>query len=74
MVAPTPARSTEGDRTRVKAPAWDQATEVFAALNPLPMPWVESADVTNAVIFLVSDEGRYITGLELKIDAGFCLA
>lgn len=38
------------------------------------MPWVEAADVTSAVMVLVSDEGRYITGLELKIDAGFCLA
>lgn len=58
----------------IDGPTREQAAEVFATLNPLPVPWVESADVTNAVMFLVSDEGRYITGLELKIDAGFCLA
>lgn len=55
-------------------PTRDQAAEVFATLNPFPVPWVEAADVTNAVLFLVSDEGRYVTGLELKVDAGFCLA
>jgi SDR family mycofactocin-dependent oxidoreductase len=55
-------------------PTRDDATEVFSTLNPFPVPWVDAADVTNAVLFLVSDEGRYITGLELKIDAGFCLA
>jgi (+)-trans-carveol dehydrogenase len=55
-------------------PTREQAAEVFATLNPFPVPWVEAVDVTNAVLFLVSDEGRYITGLELKIDAGFCLA
>ena len=52
----------------------EQAAEVFATLNPFPVPWVDSLDVTNAVMYLVSDEGRYVTGLELKIDAGFCLA
>jgi NAD(P)-dependent dehydrogenase (short-subunit alcohol dehydrogenase family) len=55
-------------------PTREQASEVFATLNPFPVPWVDAADVTNAVMFLASEEGRYITGLELKIDAGFCLA
>jgi len=57
----------------LEQPTREQAREVFTTLNPFPVPWIDAADVTNAVLFLVSDEGRYITGLEMKIDAGFCL-
>lgn len=39
--------------------------------NLLPVPFVEPADVTNAVLFLISDSGRYITGMTLPVDAGF---
>jgi len=42
----------------------------FQELNALPIPWVESADISNAVLFLASDEARYITGITLPIDAG----
>jgi SDR family mycofactocin-dependent oxidoreductase len=40
--------------------------------NPLPIDILDTDDVTNAVLFLVSDEGRYITGVMLPVDAGFC--
>ncbi|MBL7498831.1 mycofactocin-coupled SDR family oxidoreductase [Frankia sp. CNm7] len=36
----------------------------------LPIDWVESIDVSNAVLFLASEEARYITGVALPIDAG----
>ena len=36
----------------------------------LPIPWVEPVDISNAVLWLASDESRYVTGLEVKIDAG----
>ncbi len=39
-------------------------------LNALPVPLIEATDVSNAVLFLVSDESRYVTGLEFKVDAG----
>jgi NAD(P)-dependent dehydrogenase (short-subunit alcohol dehydrogenase family) len=44
--------------------------EAFKTLNALPIPWVESVDISNAVVFLASDQGRYITGTELRVDAG----
>jgi SDR family mycofactocin-dependent oxidoreductase len=40
------------------------------AMNLLPVPMVESRDVSNAVLFLASDESRYITGVTLPVDAG----
>ena len=42
----------------------------FAELNALPIPWVEAADISNAVLFLASDEARYVTGVTLPVDAG----
>jgi (+)-trans-carveol dehydrogenase len=44
--------------------------ERFATLNALPIPWVEAVDISNAVLFLASDEARYITGVTMPIDAG----
>lgn len=39
--------------------------------NLLPVPFVEPIDVTNAVLYLISDSARYITGTTLPVDAGF---
>jgi (+)-trans-carveol dehydrogenase len=41
--------------------------------NALPIPWIEPVDVANAVLFLASDEARYITGVSLPVDAGALL-
>jgi NAD(P)-dependent dehydrogenase (short-subunit alcohol dehydrogenase family) len=42
-------------------------------LNALPALMAEAVDISNAVLFLVSDESRYVTGLEFKVDAGVTL-
>jgi (+)-trans-carveol dehydrogenase len=55
----------EKDRTK------ERLTERFQTLNALPIPWVEPVDISNAVLFLASDEARYITGVPLPVDAGF---
>jgi NAD(P)-dependent dehydrogenase (short-subunit alcohol dehydrogenase family) len=39
-------------------------------MNALPVPMVDARDVSNAVLFLASDEARYVTGLEFTVDAG----
>lgn len=39
--------------------------------NLLPIPWVQPEDISNAVLYLVSDTGRYVTGVALPVDAGF---
>lgn len=46
--------------------------EVAATMgNPMPVIMVDPIDVTNAVLYLVGDTGRYITGVTLPVDAGF---
>ncbi len=41
--------------------------------NTLPIPWIEPVDVANAVLFLLSSEARYITGVSLPVDLGALL-
>src|SRR5580693_7615077 len=55
----------EKDRTK------ERLAERFQAINALPIPWVEPADISNAVLWLASDEARYVTGVTLPVDAGF---
>jgi (+)-trans-carveol dehydrogenase len=54
-------------------PSRESATPVFQTVNALPVPWVEPVDISNAVLFLASDEARYITGVTLPVDAGALL-
>ena len=51
-------------------PTRESAEAIFATSNALPVPWVEPIDISNAVLFLASDEARYITGVALPVDAG----
>lgn len=55
-----------GDR----APTREEAARAFRALNALPVPWVEPEDVSGAVLWLASDQARYVTGQQLRVDAG----
>ena len=48
----------------------EQAAVGMRAINALPIPWVEAVDVSNAVLYLASDESRYVTGTTMVIDAG----
>jgi SDR family mycofactocin-dependent oxidoreductase len=51
-------------------PSREAAAPIFQTINALPVPWVEPVDISNAVLFLASDEARYITGVTLPVDAG----
>jgi SDR family mycofactocin-dependent oxidoreductase len=42
-----------------------------AMANALPVPLVEAIDISNAVLWLVSDAARYVTGIMVPVDAGF---
>lgn len=51
-------------------PTREDAELVFPVLNAMPIPYIEPEDVSEAVVFLASDAARYITGQQLRIDAG----
>jgi (+)-trans-carveol dehydrogenase len=51
-------------------PTRESAAAAFKSLNALDIPWVEPVDISNAILFLASDEARYITGVTLPVDAG----
>ncbi|MFC5136976.1 mycofactocin-coupled SDR family oxidoreductase [Actinomycetospora rhizophila] len=42
-----------------------------ALANLLPVEMVEAVDISNAILYLVSDAGRYVSGVTLPVDAGF---
>jgi (+)-trans-carveol dehydrogenase len=44
--------------------------EAALTLNKLPVPAIEAVDISNAVLYLVSDDGRYVTGTTHVVDAG----
>ncbi|MEV0945150.1 mycofactocin-coupled SDR family oxidoreductase [Rhodococcus sp. NPDC049939] len=54
-------------------PSQDKAIPGFMSLNMLPVPWVDPTDISNAVLFLGSDEARYVTGITFTVDAGLCV-
>ena len=54
-------------------PSQEDAIEAFASVNLIPVPWVEPRDISNAVLWLASDESRFVTGHTLPVDAGFMI-
>ncbi|RAY12860.1 SDR family mycofactocin-dependent oxidoreductase [Actinomadura craniellae] len=57
-------------RPDLENPGPDDMAPISQMMHLLPVPWVEAVDISNAILFLVSDEARYITGVPLPIDAG----
>jgi (+)-trans-carveol dehydrogenase len=71
----TPMFMNEGTfklfRPDLENPGPDDVAAIAAQfMHVLPVGWVEPEDVSNAILFLVSDEARYITGVALPVDAG----
>jgi len=54
----------------VEAPSKRRIDEGFQSLNLLPVPYIDPMDVSHAVVYLASDESRYVTGSQLYVDAG----
>jgi len=61
-------------RPDLAAPTRADFEESARTHNALGVPWVQPEDVSEAVVYLASDSGRYITGTEFRIDAGGPLA
>ncbi|RGE19204.1 mycofactocin-coupled SDR family oxidoreductase, partial [Leucobacter sp. wl10] len=57
-------------RPDIEHPTVEDFAVASQATNLLPIPWVEAVDISNALLFLASEEARYITGVPLPVDAG----
>ncbi|WP_299950764.1 mycofactocin-coupled SDR family oxidoreductase [uncultured Modestobacter sp.] len=57
-------------RPDLENPTQADFEEAARTLNKLPIPMVEPVDISNAVLYLVSDDGRYVTGTTFVVDAG----
>jgi SDR family mycofactocin-dependent oxidoreductase len=57
-------------RPDLENPTKADAEPVFYVQQAMKVPWVEPEDISNMVLFLASDEARYITGTQQRVDAG----
>lgn len=57
-------------RPELEAPTRADFEAAALGINALPVPATEVIDISNAVLYLVSDEGRYVTGTTFLVDAG----
>jgi SDR family mycofactocin-dependent oxidoreductase len=56
--------------TGVEGATKEQATEAYKNVNAIPIPWLDPVDISNAILWLASDEARYVTGTTQVVDAG----
>ncbi|MFT4124718.1 MAG: mycofactocin-coupled SDR family oxidoreductase [Gordonia sp. (in: high G+C Gram-positive bacteria)] len=60
-------------RPDLSEPTREDAEGAFYANQPMPVPWVEPIEISKAVVFLASDDAAFVTGLQMKVDAGTAL-
>ncbi len=57
-------------RPDLEKPTREDALLAFPVQQAMPIPYVEPRDISQAVLWLASDESRYVTGMQLRVDAG----
>jgi SDR family mycofactocin-dependent oxidoreductase len=57
-------------RPDLENPSAEEAEVGFRSMQAMPIPWVEPSDISYAVVYLASDESRYVTGMQLRVDGG----
>jgi SDR family mycofactocin-dependent oxidoreductase len=60
-------------RPDLEHPTREDAEPAFTHFQAMPIPYVEPEDIANLALFLASDESRYITGQQIRVDAGSLL-
>ena len=54
-------------------PTREEAVQAFPAMQAMPIPYIDPVDISHLVVYLASDESRYMTGMNLRVDAGAML-
>lgn len=57
-------------RPDLENPTRADAEPVFGVQQAMKVHFIEPEDISNAVLWLASDESRYVTGMQLRVDAG----
>ncbi len=57
-------------RPDLDKPTRADAELAFGVQQAMPVPYIEPEDISNAVLWLASDESRFVTGMQLRVDAG----
>jgi SDR family mycofactocin-dependent oxidoreductase len=57
-------------RPDLEHPTQADAEPVLYVQQAMKVPWIEPVDISNAVLWLASDEARYVTGMQVRVDAG----
>ena len=57
-------------RPDLEHPTRADAEPVFGVQQAMRIPFIEPEDISNAILWLASDESRYVTGLQLRVDGG----
>jgi SDR family mycofactocin-dependent oxidoreductase len=60
-------------RPDLENPAKEDAQAAFGSMHQMPVNTLEPNDISEAVLYLASDASRYVTGLQMKVDAGALL-
>ncbi|WNG87533.1 mycofactocin-coupled SDR family oxidoreductase [Mycobacterium sp. ITM-2016-00317] len=60
-------------RPDLEDPQLPDVLESFASVHTLNTPWLEPEDISNAVLYLVSDDGRFVTGSQFVVNAGMLI-
>jgi SDR family mycofactocin-dependent oxidoreductase len=51
-------------------PTKEQVEPRYAAMNPIPVPWVDPHEVSRAVLYLVEEGARFVSGSTLDVACG----
>lgn len=60
-------------RPDLDKPTREDAEVTFPFLQAMPIPYIEPEDISEVVLFLASDASRYVTGQQIRVDAGGAL-